>query len=483
MLENKLISPQIIQGGMGVGVSSWKLARTVAMYGQMGVVSGTALALTFARRLMDGDKGGHLLDALNHFPFRKIANRIKEKYLNFVNQDNKNRYRYVQMPSLEQTKDLTELTVVANYAEVFMAKKGHKGLVGINFLEKIQIPTLPSIYGALLAEVDYILMGAGIPARMPQVITELSLHHDYEIPIKIADETSDEIVTSRFSPIEFAESEALPELKRPQFLAIVSSATLATHLNRSSFGSPDGFIFESPIAGGHNAPPRGKTTYNELNEPIYGKRDEVDIPAIVKIGLPFWLAGGYGSKQQLEFALSKGAAGIQVGTAFAFCDESGFESSLKARIIKAIDIGNVHVKTDPLASPTGFPFKVVNLEDTIGEYKVGESRKRICDLGYLREPYRKENGKVGYRCPAEPEADYMTKGGKIEDTVGRRCLCNGLVSSMGLDQKRNDGSVEMPLITAGDDLKNILKFIKPGNKSYSVFDVLTHLLGYTPNLI
>lgn len=483
MVEKKKILPRIIQGGMGVGVSSWKLAKTVAMYGQMGVVSGTALALTFARKLMDGDKEGFLEKALDHFPFPKIAQRIKEKYLTVVETSQKNKYKGVPMPSLDQSRELTELTVAANFAEVFLAKQGHQGLIGINFLEKIQIPTLPSLYGAMLAGVDYVLMGAGIPVRMPYTISEMSLNHDVDLPIKIAEDASNEPTLSHFSPTDFADGEKLPDLKRPQFLAIVSSATLATHLNRSSFGSPDGFVVEAPIAGGHNAPPRGKTTYNEQGEPIYGDRDTIDISAIKHIGLPFWLAGGYGSKEQLDFALSQGAAGVQVGTAFAFCEESGFEPSLKARILKAIGLGKAHVKTDALASPTGFPFKVAQVEGTIGINEVGEKRNRICDLGYLREPYRKENGKIGYRCPSEPEKDYLAKGGKLEDTVGRRCLCNGLVSSIGLGQVRNDGLEELPLVTAGDDLKYILKFLEPGKSSYRAVDVLSQLLGQKLNLI
>jgi len=483
MLEKKKVLPRIIQGGMGVGVSSWKLARTVASYGQMGVVSGTALALTFARKLMDGDADGVLENALDHFPFPKIAQRIKEKYLSIVESKQKNRYRNVAMPSLDQSKELTELTVTANFTEVFLAKQGHEGLIGINFLEKIQIPTLPSIYGAMLAGVDYILMGAGIPARMPYTISELSLNHDVNIPIKIAEDGDNEPTLSYFSPTDFSEGEKLPILERPQFLAIVSSATLASHLNRSSFGSPDGFVVEAPIAGGHNAPPRGKTTYNEHGEPIYGDRDRIDIEAIAQIGLPFWLAGGYGSKEQLDAAISQGAAGVQVGTAFAFCEESGFEPSLKARVLKAIGLGKAHVKTDALASPTGFPFKVAEIEGTIGIEAVGNERKRICDLGYLREPYRKESGKIGYRCPSEPEKDYVAKGGKIEDTIGRRCLCNGLVSAIGLEQKRMDGTKELPLVTAGDDLKYILKFIEPGKTSYQALDVLSSLLGMKLNPI
>jgi len=37
--------PTIIQGGMGAGVSGWRLAKAVAQCGQLGVVSGTALEM------------------------------------------------------------------------------------------------------------------------------------------------------------------------------------------------------------------------------------------------------------------------------------------------------------------------------------------------------------------------------------------------------------------------------------------------------
>ena len=66
------------------------------------------------------------------------------------------------VPSEKPTRHLEELTVVSNFVEVFLAKEGHSGRVGINYLTKIQLPTLPSLFGALLAGVDYVLMGAGI---------------------------------------------------------------------------------------------------------------------------------------------------------------------------------------------------------------------------------------------------------------------------------------------------------------------------------
>ena len=72
--------PVIIQGGMGVAVSGWKLARAVSSAGQLGVVSGTAIDTVMVRRLQDGDEGGHVRRALSEFPFPQMARRILDRY-------------------------------------------------------------------------------------------------------------------------------------------------------------------------------------------------------------------------------------------------------------------------------------------------------------------------------------------------------------------------------------------------------------------
>ncbi len=470
--------PRIIQGGMGVGVSSVELARTVSMHGELGVISGTAIALTLARKLQTKDCSQDIIDAILSFPYQEMAKKVLDTYhFDSINQEGKDKYKAVPMPSLDQPDQLTELMVIASYVEVYLAKKGHDGIIGMNLLEKVQLPTLPSLYGAMLAGVDYILMGAGIPIRIPMVLDKFAQNEDASLPLKVLDETLDEQVYMTFSPKDFAKDEELPKLKRPKFLAIVSSHTLALHLSRSDFGSPDGFVVELPIAGGHNANPRGKVNLNEYGEPIYGAKDEVDFEVMKKIGLPFWLAGGFGSREDYLRARDLGANGIQVGTAFAFSKESGMEMSLKERIIEAVLKGLGRVKTDPLASPTGFPFKVVEIEDTTGVEETYLKRNRICDLGYLREAYRKENGKLGYRCPSEPVDDYVKKGGNIEDTKGRKCLCNGLVATLGFGQERKNGDKEMPIVTAGDELKFIARFLKQGEKLYHAIDVLKVILG------
>lgn len=464
--------PKIIQGGMGVGVSSAQLANTVSKHGQLGVVSGTALGLTFARRLMQ--KGNDVyIEALKHFPFKKMAERILKR---FHPKQAEDPFKMVEMPSIHPSEDLNELIVAANFVEVHLAKKGHQGMVGINFLEKIQFPTLASIYGAILAGVDYILMGAGIPHRIPDVIQKLSNHEEAVYPIKVQNDLSNDIELSTFSPKSFAKDETLPKLKKPQFLAIIGSHTLATYLMKSEFGTPDGFVVEMPIAGGHNAPPRGRYPLTESGEPIYGERDIVDFETLKALNKPFWLAGGYGHPDALKEALSLGAVGIQVGTAFAFSNESGFEASLKQRVLRQVLSKNIRVKTDIKASPTGFPFKVASVEGTLSEDALYASRTRICDLGYLREAYRKENGSIGYRCPSEPVEDYVRKGGKIEDTIGRKCLCNGLVAGIGLGQKRKSNQEELPLVTSGDDLLNLSPLIHEDTYSYSAVEVLNYIL-------
>ena len=99
--------------------------------------------------------------------------------------------------------------------------------------------------------------------------------------------------------------------------------------------------------------------------------------------------------------------------------------------------GQLAVRNEPFSSPAGFPFKVAQLPGTLADDGVYAARPRLCDLGYLRVPYERGDGRVGYRCPAEPTEMYLRKGGVIEDTIGRRCLCNGLVATIGLAQRRH----------------------------------------------
>ena len=253
----------------------------------------------------------------------------------------------------------------------------------------------------MLAGVDYILMGAGIPRAIPGALDLLAQGQPASLPIDVEGALPGEQQTSTFDPQHFCGG-AAPRLKRPLFLGIVASATLAIALAKKASGRVDGFVVEGPTAGGHNAPPRGPLQLTPAGEPLYGPRDVPELDKIRALGLPFWLAGGYGRPGKLAEALRLGAAGIQVGTPFAFCDESGIQPEIKRQAIALSRLGQARVFTDPVASPTGFPFKVAQLENTLSNAANYHARRRICDLGYLRHLYRKADGTIGYRCPAEP---------------------------------------------------------------------------------
>lgn len=467
--------PRIIQGGMGVGVSNWRLAQTVSKLGQLGVVSGTALDSVFVRRLADGDQDGHMRRALDAFPFPNMAKRLWQEYFRPGGKTKETAYPLLPMHQRSSPRKLIELCMVANFVEVFLAREGHDNPVGINFLEKVQMPHLASIYGAMLAGVGYVLMGAGIPLHIPGVLDAFAAHRSAEYKLQVTGALPGQDTQMRLDPAEYIEG-PLPVLHRPRFLAIVSSNTLATTMLRRANGRVDGFVIEGPTAGGHNAPPRGKLQLNEAGEPIYGERDQVNLADFRELGVPFWLAGGYGNPAKLREALDDGAAGVQLGTAFAFSRESGMRADLKQSLLEKALAGRGEVFTDPLASPTGFPFKVAQLEGTSSALPIYQQRQRVCDLGYLREPYASAEGKIGYRCSAEPVENYLSKGGKIEDTVGRKCLCNALMANIGHAQSRKDETTEPPLITVGDDLNSIVQYIAPGSDSYSAADVVAALL-------
>jgi nitronate monooxygenase len=472
-----LKEPVIIQGGMGAGVSHWRLARTVSRLGHLGVVSGTALDVILARRLQDGDPGGAMRRALSHFPSPAIARDILGRYFRPTGRAPGEPYRNVPMFTLDPSPELLGLNVAANFVEVFLAKTGHRGLVGVNYLEKIQMHNLSAIYGAMLAGVDYVLMGAGIPRSIPGILDRLAEHREVRQTAHVEGAGREDGTEVWFDPGRILPG-SLPALRRPRFLAIVASSTLAMTLAKKSNGRVDGFVIEGPTAGGHNAPPRTKGLSNDRGEPLYGERDVVDLEAVRALGLPFWLAGSYGDVGKLKEAQARGAAGVQVGTAFAYTRESGLAGWIREKVLRRSLEGTADVFTDPLASPTGFPFKVVTLEETNSEKTCYEARPRICNLGYLRMPYRGADGTLGYRCSADAVDKYVRSEGRLEDTVGRKCLCNGLMANIDLPQCRPGGvDVERPVVTSGDDVRNIGNHLRRDRRFYTCADVVRNVLG------
>jgi NAD(P)H-dependent flavin oxidoreductase YrpB (nitropropane dioxygenase family) len=307
------------------------------------------------------------------------------------------------------------------------------------------------------------------------LLDALSEHTAVDLPVTVAGAASNEHHVVGFDPASIAGPGA--PLHRPRLLAIISSAVLAVRLARDPNTRPDGFVLETAIAGGHSAPPRGKPPLSESGEPVYGPRDEIEVAKVAALGLPFWLAGGHATPEGLAAAQAAGAAGIQVGSAFALCVESGIAPELKRQLLERALTGTLDVRNEPRASPTGFPFKVAQLPATLADEQVYAARPRLCDLGYLRTPYRTSRDRIGYRCPAEPAYEHLAKSGTIEDTADRRCLCNGLLATIGLGQRRGGGYREPPLVTLGQNLDFLPRLLPPGADGYTaehVIDVLLH---------
>lgn len=471
--------PTILQGGMGVAVSGWRLAREVSRLGQLGVVSGTGIDSVLVRRLQDGDPGGHMRRAMARFPVTDVAKTILDRY--FVPGGRPPGTPYRRLPLLTVAGDRLQRGALAlgAFVEVALAKEGHDRPVGINLLAKIELATLPTLYGAILAGVDVVLMGAGIPLEIPGALDRLARRERATLHVDVAgSKRGDPPVETALDPAELDDGGDGP-LPRPAFLPIVASHALATIMTKRASGSIEGFVIEGPTAGGHNAPPRGAATFDASGQPVYGERDRVDLDAVRALGLPFWLAGGTGSPEGVRAALEAGADGVQVGTLFAYCQESGLTDDLKRRVIAGARSGDIEVRTDPRASPTGFPFKVVALPGTGSEAAVHQRRDRVCDLGYLREVYRTPSGELGYRCASEPVDAYLAKGGTAEATEGRKCLCNALLADVGMAQVQKGGHLEPPLLTSGDDLEHLGRFLatRPDGAGYAAADVIDYLLA------
>lgn len=464
---------------MGIAISNWTLARAVAREGHLGVVSGTSIDTVLVRRLQDGDPNGDLRRAMAKFPIPEVTAYVLDRFFKPEGRRPNEPFRLLPMYKQDVTVLRQQITMLAAFVEVTLAKEGHDGLVGINLLCKIQMPTLPLLYGALLADVDAVLMGAGIPREIPGALDLLANHEPAQIKFDVLNMPAGETTYLKFDPRAHNPNITGP-LKRPLFFPIVSAGSLAQTLARKSNGRVDGFIVEGPTAGGHNAPPRGALKLDDAGEPIYGDRDVVDLGVMREIGLPFWLAGGTGSPDALAHALSEGAAGVQVGTLFAYSDESGFTRAIKDQVISGALREELGIRTDVRASPTGYPFKIVSTGCKTLE-SAPRTRDRVCDLGYLRDAVRRDDGRIIYRCPAEPIDRYLAKGGAIEDTVDRLCLCNGLAAAMGEPQVRDDGVTEPILITSGDDVKILAKFLD-GRTSYKAADVIAYLDPATVSL-
>jgi len=59
---------------------------------------------------------------------------------------------------------------------------------------------------------------------------------------------------------------------------------------------------------------------------------------------------------------------------------------------------------------------------TVSEEADYNERRRVCDLGYLRHLFKKDDGSVGYRCPAESPAAAVAEAASLSSALASRKL-------------------------------------------------------------
>ncbi|MBL9209523.1 MAG: hypothetical protein JNL92_03595 [Opitutaceae bacterium] len=244
------VSPSAnVRGGKIREVSNWHLARVVAQAGQLGVVSGAALNTILVRRLRQGDFGGAIRWALDRCPLRAAARRIQSRYFIPGGVSAVRRHRSAPRPLTSLAEEVVELTIVATFIEVALAKHGHNGVVGLDLREKVPLRILASLFGAMLARVDSVLLGAGNSRVVPAMLDRLVAWQPVALDDGGAGTAPGGNPPLHFDPRRFA-PDSPPPLRRPALLAIVSSGTHAARVARQAGGRVDGFVIERPSADG-----------------------------------------------------------------------------------------------------------------------------------------------------------------------------------------------------------------------------------------
>ncbi len=493
MVEAARRESLVISNGMGVGITTYDHARAVALAAKdlelpvLSVVSGTGLPNLLVERLHRGNE--EVLEALYAFNPDITAEILHDYLPNGPKPDE--RHKIPPKPQVlwsgsEGIKSrYNNLAVAAGFCEAYLAKRDSKGKphgqpIGINVLEKVQLVHLPILLGAMIADVDYVFVGAGVPNQIPKVLDSFARGETARYRLYV-EGTKDDYFLSLDPRPYLKEGQ---ELRRPKFYAIVSFDTLATYLE-TKVGGVDGYVVEGcfgtdpiePQAGGHNANPRlvlvdGQKieSYWDDGQPKYGPKDVPNLGKIIGLGKPVYLAGGQDDK--LPEALALGAAGIGVGTDFALDDESGMRRDLKQQARVAAADGSLVVKTT-CWSPTGFAFQVAQMEGTLSDPDVFGARERVCSIGHLVQIVANQKGELLFNCPAMPEEEYRSNGGTIADISGFRCLCPALTATAGFPNLMKNGEPEPPIVTLGKKLDTVeeLTNLRPDH-SYTAREVL-----------
>ncbi len=320
-IGNLKLETPIIQGGMGVGVSLAGLAAAVANEGGIGVIATPGIGLFEA--------------------------------------DLRKNYKNANARALKK--------------EILKAKSMTPGAIGVNIMIALtDHETL--LHAALDAGADVVFMGAGLPLKVPQMITPERL-----------------------------------QLESTRIVPIISSGRAAQAICKAWSKHdcvPDAFVVEGPMAGGHLGFKKEQLDDPDFQlEKLVTETLDALKPFEEKAGkkIPVIAAGGVFTGADIKRFLDLGAAGVQMATRFVATHECDVDDSFKQAYVNA---GKEDVMI--IDSPVGLPGRAIR-NPFLTKVEAGEHPSFKCPWKCLRT--------CDFRTAPYCIAEALTnaKMGKLED--------------------------------------------------------------------
>lgn len=266
----------IVQGGMGVSVSLSGLASAVANQGGIGIISAAAIGMTEP----DYKKN-----------FREANKRVLIR-------------------EIQKARSLTNGVIGVN---IMMALTDHEELIKTAVAEKI----------------DIIILGAGLPLKVPGVLAEAGFKNFHtRLAVKVSSAKAAQLIFQYWS-------------SKYQIV-------------------PDAVVVEGPLAGGHlgfkkeeliGEPVALSTLVRETVQAIkpFEEKFDKEIPVIA--------AGGLFTGEDIYHIMQAGAKGAKLGTRFVATHECDAAMAFKESYINSTEKDITIIK-----SPVGLPGRAVNNE-------------------------------------------------------------------------------------------------------------------------
>jgi hypothetical protein len=172
-----------------------------------------------------------------------------------------------------------------------------------------------------------------------------------------------------------------------------------------------------------------------------------------ELGLPFWLAGGTGSPEALRRRSMPAPPGSRSARCSPTATSPAWSRRPSARSCAQRRSGDVDVLTDPARRRPASRSRSCS-SSTRTRRRSSTRRASACATSATCAPLPPRRWPARLPLRGRAGGHVREEGRRIEDTVGRKCLCNALMADIGHGQVRAGGELERPLLTSGDDLSS-----------------------------